>query len=140
MGEAAFGALFKVGDGATSEAFTALAEVVSIGGPSLSQEVVDVTHMSSTAGYREFKASVRDGGEVTLDVNFLPAATDHIALLQTDFEAGTVRNFEVVWTDTASTNWQFAGIVTGWNPNHPLDGKAECSITVKVTGQPTWSP
>lgn len=62
VGTSGFGTLLKVGDGASpTEAFTAIAEVKSISGPSMSMETIDATHMESPSGYREILPSFRNG-------------------------------------------------------------------------------
>jgi len=136
---AAFGTLLKAGDGAGSETFTTIAQVQTIGGPSLSQDAIDVTHHSSTNGWREFVAGLRDGGEVTFDIQYDPAGATHDAGtgIINDLENGTLRNFQLVFPDTGSTTWSFSGIYTAFEPSAPVDDKLSASVSIKVSGQPT---
>ena len=67
---AAYGTLIEADDGAGN--YTAIAEVVDITGPDQSRDTIDVTHMQSPNGYQEFIPSFKDGGNVTLTLNFLP--------------------------------------------------------------------
>ena len=133
---AGVGAQFKRGDGASAEVFSAIAEVNSIEGPSMSADTIDVTSLDSTGGYREFITGFRDGGEVTLEMNF---TRDGYIDMKTDFEAGTNRNYQIVLPDTGATTFDFAGLVTSLSMSVPTDDKVTASVTIKVDGQVTVS-
>ncbi len=60
--------------------FSELAEVVSIGGPNETSEEIDVTHLRSPGSYREFIASYKDGGELPMELNFVPGSASQAAL------------------------------------------------------------
>lgn len=134
---AAKGTLLKVGDGAGSETFTTIAEVLSIGGPSISQEALDVTNHSSTSGWKEYVGGLNDGGEVTFEVNYLPTNATHNATagVLNDLENRTLRNFQLVFP--GSTTWSFAALVTKFEPSAPVDGVLRASISLKLSGVPT---
>jgi predicted secreted protein len=131
---AGVGASFKRGDGTSSESFAAIAEVNSIEGPSMSADTIDVTSLDSTGGYREFITGFRDGGEVTLEMNF--TRDGYLAMLA-DFEAGLNVNYQIVLPDTGATTFDFAGLVTALSMSVPTDDKVTASVTIKVDGQPT---
>ena len=133
VGDSGFGTLLKAGDGASSESFTAIAEVKSITGPSLSMETIDATHMESPSNYREILPSFLNAGEVTLEVNFLPATTAQ-TVVTTDFAARTKRNFQLVFPDTGTTTWSFSGYYTGFTPSAAVDDMLSASITITVDG------
>lgn len=138
VGTTGFGTLFKRGNGSTVETFTTVAEVRSISGPSLSLETVDATHMESPTGFREILPTFKSGGEVTLEVNFLPATASQTGI-KTDFDNKTKRNWRIVFPDTGTTEWRFAGYVTGFSPNATVDGMLSASITITVTAGITVS-
>lgn len=133
---AGVGASFKRGNGGSPEAFAAIAEINSIGGPTMSRGQIDVTSLDSTGGYREFIAGFRDGGQVTLNMNF--TRDGYIALLA-DFQSDAERNYQIVLPDTGSTTFDFAGLVMGIPLDIPLDNKITCVCTIKVTGAITIS-
>lgn len=140
-GQDGFGTQFKVGDGATpTEAFTTVANVTSISGPSKSRETIDVTAHDSPDQYAEFIGSVKDGGEISADLNYDPTEDTH-AVLETLFESKYPTNFQIVLlpgTELEHT-WSIKGIITGLEPEYPYDDKMASSVTVKVTGKPTLS-
>ncbi len=140
MAFSSFGTQLQIGDGATpTEAFTTIAEVMDISGPGLQQGTVEVTTHSSTNRYREFLATLKDGGEVSFDINYLPANGTHdptTGLLK-KYEDGTIANYQLIFPDTAATQWDFSGIVTGFEPSEPVDGALTASVTLKISGSPT---
>lgn len=120
------------------EVFTTLAEVTGLSGPGESLELIDATHMESSDGYREFIPSLRDSGEISVDLNFLPADSNQGGL-RDDLVAGTKRNWQLVWTDTGTTTYSFSGYVTAVEPTASIDDKLSASATIKVTGPITVS-
>lgn len=128
---AGLGTEFQRGDGNTSELFTAIAEVINITGPGLTRDFIEVTHLGSSGGYREFVASFRDGGEYTFTCNFVRAEYD---LLLADFENDSAVNYQVVMPDTDVTTIQFAGLLTALPMTVPFDDKVTVDVTIKITG------
>lgn len=138
--ELGYGSLFQRGDGAVSEAFTTVAENLNVGLPSMSKAVIDATSHDSPNRYREFIGGLKDGGEITIDGHYLPAnATQGFTTgLGADFESDDARNYRIVLPASLGT-WAFSGIVTRYNPSAPLDGKMGLSVTIKITGKPTFA-
>lgn len=127
------GTQFKIGNGAMPEVFTTVAEVTSITPPGLSRDTIDATHTSSPNGYREFIAGLKDGGEVSLDLNFVPgSATTALLLAEIEANAG---NKQIVFP--GGEIWSFQALCTGIEPTAPIDDKMAATVTYKVTGQPT---
>jgi predicted secreted protein len=135
---AAFGTLLKMGNGVTTtaETFTTIAEVKDISGPSLSLNTVDVTAHDGS-GWRDFVATLLDGGEVTFEVNYVPTNATHnnTAGLIKMMTGRTLRNYQLVFP--GPTTWTFPAYVTGFEPAAPVDGALTASVTMKISGQPT---
>ena len=112
--------------------FAAIAEVNSITGPGKTRATIDVTSLDSTGGYREFIASFRDAGEVSLEMNF---TRDGFVVLNTDFEAETARAYQIVLPDTGATTLDFDAFVVDLGMAIPLDDKVTATVTLKITGQ-----
>lgn len=136
---AAHGTLLKIGDGGGTEVFTTIAEVVDIGGPTMTLDPIDVTSHDSTAAYREFIGGLLDAGEVTLTINYVPTAATHDATtgLIADMVARVVRNFQLVFPDSGTTTWSISALITSFEPGEPIDDKLSADITLKLSGQPT---
>lgn len=130
------GVQFQAGDGASSEAFTAIAEVNSISGPSISRDTIDVTSLDSSGGYREFIGGFRDGGSVNLNMNFTLETYDDF---KDNLESETSQNFKIVFPATkpgaaASAEFAFAGLVTELSLEIPMDDKVTANVTIKIDG------
>lgn len=137
-GTSGFGTLLKRGNGATVEVFTTVAEVKSISGPGLSMETIDATHMESPNAFRELLPSFKSAGEVTLEMNFLPANSNQQGFVE-DFQDRVKRNWKLVFPDTATTTWSFSGYITGFAPSAAVDSILTASATIAVTGDVTIS-
>ncbi|MEV7584388.1 phage tail tube protein [Streptomyces erythrochromogenes] len=131
-----FGTQFQRGDGAGPEVFTALADVTNVSGPGLSRETIDVTSHGSPDAWMEFIGALKDGGEVSLDVNYDPG--NHDALID-DFDDDAPRNYRIVFPDPDTTTWAFKAVMTGFEPEAPYDDKLAATISFKVSGKPTIS-
>lgn len=136
-GRDAFGTQFKRGDGAATETFTMIANVTTISGPSRSRETINVTTHGSPGGWMEFIGGLKDGGEISLELNYDPTESTHD--LDDDFDDPAPRNYQIViLPDTADEHtWTFAGILTEVSDEFPYDDKMARSITIKVSGKPT---
>lgn len=130
------GATFKRSDMESSPTYSAIAEVNSIDGPTKSRETIDVTSLDSTGGYREFIASFRDAGEVTLEMNF---TRDGYVDMNDDFESDSAVDYKITLPDTGNTELDFSAFVTNLGQAIPLDDKVTMSVTLKITGQVTLS-
>lgn len=117
-----------------------LAEVNSISGPTMTRDFIDVTSLDSTGGYREFIAGFRDGGTVTLNMNFVRTSYD---LMKADFEDDVAKFYEIVLQDKdangnlINSSFEFEGLVTELPLEIPTDDKVTANVTIKVNGQVT---
>lgn len=129
----AYGTVFQI----DNAGYVTVAQVRSVSGPSMSLDTVDVTTHDSSAGWREFVATLIDAGEISLELVWDPDLATHIQL-RTDLTARTdSRLFKVIFPDATSTEWIIPGIVTSYEPNAPVDGELSATITIKADGAPT---
>lgn len=137
-GRDGFGTLFKRATNLTpGTTFETVANVTSIGGPDRSRETIDVTAHDSPGGWMEFIGGLKDGGEISLDINYDPAEDTHD--LDDDFDDGAPRNYQIVIlpdTDDEHT-WSIKGIMTGLEDEFPYDDKMSRTMTIKISGKPT---
>jgi len=129
------GARFLASDMASAPTFTEVANVTSISGPSISRDTYDVTAHDSTGGYREFIGGLRDGGEVSFDLNFDPSEATHQTLIGYLGDS-VARDYQVTLPDDAAT-FEFSAFLTGWEVGLPIDDKITASVTFKITGKPS---
>jgi hypothetical protein len=136
----AYGSILQLGDGATPEVFTAIAEITELTPPQMSRDDIDVTSHQSSDGYREFISGLRDGGEVSFKANWLPTNSTHdgtTGLLET-FNDNVNHNWKVILPNTLITI-AFSGFLTAFEPDLPIEEQAQLSGTIKVSGKPTVS-
>ncbi len=113
--------------------YTAQAEITNANPPQYTRDAIDATHHASPNGFREYIAGMMDGGEVPLEINFVPSATDpYLAAMQ----AG-LGQFRITFNNGVTCT--FFAIVTAYSPDTPLDGKMSAGITLKVSGRPVWA-
>lgn len=131
-----YSTLFKTGNGASPEVFTTLSEVTNITPPALARDTVDATHEESPGAWREFIAGLKDGGEISLDLNFVPGGAAAASLMgELDLDGPlAVKNRQILFPD--GCYFAFAGILTAFEPDAPIDDKMSASVTIKVTGKP----
>ena len=130
-----FGLQLWRGDGATpTEVFTKVEEVTDIspvGAKSL--DTVEVTHMESDDGYKEYIPTLKDSAEMTVDTNWLVGNASQAGVV-TDFENRTLRNFRIVLPGTGK-RLEGAGFVTNLSPTAARDGAMKRTFTIKATGK-----
>ena len=119
-------------EGETAGTYVAVAEVVGITPPGVSRDAVDATHLKSPDAYKEFIAGLKESGEASITLNFVPSSTD---ALYTAFDAKT-GNYEITFPN--GVMMRFSGFFTAYNPPElTAEGKMEATATIKATGKPT---
>ena len=111
--------------------------MTNISGPSIKAETIDVSSHDSANTYRAYIAGMHDGGEVSIDVQFIPGDTSGQYTFLADLHAGTER--QVVITLPDATTWTFQALATGMDLTDNFDDKLAATLTMKVTGKPTFS-
>ncbi len=130
------GVILKRGDGAASEIFTAVAEIIDFDGPGGQAAVIDVTHLTSVA--KEKLIGLPDEGQFSFNANLVPGDTPQAAL-RTDRDAGTLRNFTLTLTDSPATVLSFAAFVLEFRIAAGVDAKISVAITMEISGAVTWA-
>jgi hypothetical protein len=88
------------------------------------------TSTLDTEDYRTFITSFKDGGTVTLSLNF---NRDEYDALKEDFDSNTPRTYKIILPDTVSTALRFTGLVSEMSSEIP-EGIVTFDVTIKVTG------
>lgn len=120
---------------------TTIGEVYDISGPSLSRDNVEITHHQSPGRWREKMKSLKDAGDVTFSIQYVPTEATHrlstgiLADLNTD--TGALDTWSIVFPDTGATTWSFSGFIAGFEPKEPIDDRLTADVTITVSGQPT---
>lgn len=128
------GITVKIGDGAGTEVFTALENVISLSGLGVTNNLIDVTSFDSN-GVMEYIPGLADGETITIECNEVLDATTQLALI-TDVAAGTQsRNIEIEATDgTNTTTYSMATVPMSYSINPSVSDKNTISFSLKISG------
>jgi hypothetical protein len=122
----------QMGDGASPEVFTNIAEPKDIDGPEITQEFADSTHMQTTGGFRSRKPTFKSSGQVTFKCNYVAADTIQDALIAAATAVpATLTNFKMNYPD--GTVIAFAAYPSV-KFSSPMDGMIELSVTLSLEG------
>ncbi len=134
-----WGGKVYLGTDATEATLTQLGEVTDCTFPSDEVDEVEATHLASPGRRREFISGLIDGGEVTVNMNYVPGgATD--LLLSAALAAGTTRSVRFVipsddGTGAADWNITTSGFVKKYAPDGMAAGdKMTATATIRITG------
>lgn len=119
-----------------SGSYVDVAEVLTISAPEPERDEIEVTHLGTSGGYREFLQSFRNGGEMTFECNYVAGNSSQTAL-GTAFSNESTYGWKILGP-SGSTLVAFNGQVkkcalTGFEP----DSQLKLSVTVKVSGAVT---
>lgn len=114
-----------------TEVFTTIAFVTDIGGPGRARELVDVTHYESPDDYREHMPTLKDGQEVTLELQWVPDNATQSVLFD-DLEDGVKSNYQMYFAGEHGQS--FAAYVTNIDHVTPLDDIMKLNVTFKISG------
>lgn len=122
----------QMGDGASPETFTNIAEPKDIDGPEITQEFADFTHMQSTGGFRERKPTFKSSGQVTFKCNFNTADTIQANLITAaNATPATLKNFKMNYPD--GTIFTFSAYPSV-KFTSPMAGPVEIAVTLSLEG------
>ena len=107
------------------------ADIKSISLPNCTRENVNTSHMGTTNAHTFVPTDLLDWGEFGFDIIFDPESAN-VPPLKGDAESITV-----TFPDSAAHTWVFSAFVTGFSANMDLEGQAEGTVTMKVTGDVT---
>lgn len=145
-GSEAFAPIGSVLEVETSESpvtFTAIAEIQTIQRTGSKSDLVDVTNMQSTGGYREYLATLRDAGDVSFSGNYIPNDATQIEL-QTLFDGATLSNWQIILPPgvgfpVSLGTWAFKAYVQSNDYDLPHDKEGKISGKLKITGKPVFT-
>jgi predicted secreted protein len=129
-----YGTLFKIRTSTGPDVFTTIGEQASVTPFGIAVDSVDASHEESPGAWREFIPGLKDGGEVSLEIHYVPGGTAEATLLAA---LGTTKVCRVVFPSGAQAN--FSAFITEMSAETPLDDKMVMSVTLKLTGAITMS-
>jgi hypothetical protein len=129
------GTLLQLGDGATTEVFTTIAQRVSISGPDSTVPVVDKSNLDSPAKEKR-PGKIPDQGKLSLQIQFNPADTTHTTL-ETMCRVPVVKNWRIVFNNDTTTrpHRQLRGFVSGFSVSGMEDeSNVVADLEIEISG------
>lgn len=128
------GAVIALGDGASPEVFTDIANVTSISGPTLAASDIEVTDLSSAA--KEFLQGLEDPSVVTLTCYYASANTQH-QTMRDRVGSNTADNYRITLSDASTIS--FSARVNEFSLDLGVDAAVGMSLSLKISGAVTFS-
>ncbi|QDU62171.1 hypothetical protein Pan216_30380 [Planctomycetes bacterium Pan216] len=107
--------------------------VLSVSGPDQQADSVETTHSTSANRWRTFKPGLKDGGEITCEVNLKLGEQPSVG----DANKTLTVNFPAFEGESAGGSISTDAHVTGFSPEEPIDDRMTATITWKCSGEPT---
>lgn len=122
------GATFQV----DNSGYVSILEITDIGGPSMTVDDVDTTHLLSANQFKEFLAGFGDGGVVTLEANYVKT---QVTLLYGFIRQS--RAWRIVFSD--ASKWDFNGHINAIDTSNPLEEEVTFTFSIKISGKPVFT-
>lgn len=129
-----FGVNLKLGDGATPETFTTIAEVGDVGGGAMTTDNEEVTNHDSPNGHKEYIPTLTDTGAISFPINLIHANATHIEL-KTLARSKEVRNWQIVDPDADATTFYGPAFVSSYEVTRNVAGVLQANIELQPTGE-----
>lgn len=128
---------FEVGTSASPQALTAIEEVFSVSGVGKVNEQIEVTNFDSPAGSKEYIAGLAEGSEITVEANYIPAAT-HQPVVMTAVDNGDTRLCRLRYTGVSpEKTWSFSAVCLSYEVVPSPTQQNTIVFTFKITGSIT---
>ena len=126
----------------TGASWVTVAEQITINGPNLSSDDVEVTNHDSPGGSKEYIPALMDTGEISWEGNFIPTNASQQQML-TDQKNRTVADWRIVLPDATDidnrTKWTFEGYIRNVDFSYPTQDAMRINGTMKLAGEAVLS-
>jgi len=129
------GATLQLGDGASPQVYTTVAEVLRCGPIGSTNPEVDVTNLDSTA--KEYIAGLADGNTVEFDVNYIQGTQQQS--LRASQAAGNTVHMKMVWPFSPETTAVFELVMLGFEIGETTpEGQITAAFSGRISGSIAW--
>lgn len=109
--------------------------ITSFNGPNVSKNKIDVSTFASTR--REYIYGLADEGDISMNAFFYPSDRVHRLIMTQDVPSHENRDWRLELSD--GTAYEFSGNLTGAPISGEIDGAVAWSLTLSISGEPSWS-
>ncbi|WP_299948135.1 phage tail tube protein [uncultured Microbulbifer sp.] len=124
-------------DAATADTFVEVPKVLTLPEFGYEADEVEVTHLNSPGGVKEYKSGLKDGVGSTIELSWVPGDTQQEAL-KSAATSGRVINFQIQWPDPGQTRVQVPLLLKSFKVVTAIGQKVTVSIDVKGAGAAVW--
>lgn len=128
-----FGALFQISDGLSPEGWTSLAETLDLSLPNFVRDALDTSDGLGPNEYREFIPGMKDGGEITVPLHFIPGESGY-STLETERGSTVLKRRRIMFPN--GYYFPFYAFLTGLEAQIPLADRMVAVAKFKVSGEP----
>lgn len=129
----AAGTELKLGDGASPEVFTKIAEVTQVSEIGETAPEIDVTPIDATA--RQFIGGLTEGNAVSFTLSYVAADATHQTLRDA---LGSAKNFQIAWADGAGA--EFTLVITSFMRGETTaEGVLTANLEGRISGGVTYT-
>ncbi len=122
----------QLGNGASPQSFTTIADGVALSGFGQKNDLIEVTNFQSTA--KEFIGGLPDGQEITFTANYIPNNSQHVALM-TAVRASSTKDFRLVLPPTVTPRtFSFSAVCMAFSLSLGPNAALQMAFTVKISG------
>jgi len=131
-----YGRLLSIEDDSSPPAFVVVGEITAVNGPAFAADALDATHMQSPDRFREFIPGLRDAGELSGEINYVPGGAGTEIMIA---NLGRKKNFKVEEPDSGSPpiTMTCEAFITAFGITGPIADKMNATFTLKLSGSPT---
>ncbi len=110
---------------------TAIADIESINWSGITQEMIDVTTLDSTSGFREFIKGFKDSGQIALGLNFV---RDEFENFRIDYETTASVTYSIELADAGVTTMGMNGHIQDMGMSSDTRDAVKATVVIKITG------
>ena len=114
----------------------AVGEITNDLGFQTTTEMIDVTKHGSDDDYTEYIPGLKDGGEITVEMNLYLTDTGQAGLL-TDYEAQSKKTYAITLPNTEASTIGGSAYIKSLSIITPMKAQAKMAAVLKLTGKPT---
>lgn len=111
-----------------------VAEITNSSGPDEVREIIETTTLNSPGGRREKITGLRDGGQISLDLNFTRVGFDQF---QDEMSTEIATPYEVKYNDAGETTFAGSALVVTQGRATSLGDRVTMSVVLEITGEET---
>lgn len=127
-----FGNLLKRRISTGPDVYQTIGQQTAVKPYAIAVDSIDASHEESDDAFREFIPGLKDAGEASCDLHYLPGGATESDILDM---LGTTQDLRFVAPSGAYIDYR--AFITGKEPDTPMDDKMITSLTWKLTGKPT---